>query len=331
MKYKRRIPSRLSKVSLPPAKEALGLFSLEHCTFMLTQLKLKLFKSALVPSNATIVDYLSPLTTHFHPTITDDPPSAGEPLVGFCLTGGTEAPFLAAAMAHPKSPAVILVHDRANSFASGCELAARLSSEHRAGRRAPSVFCSIHDTRRLRAILTAASVASRFAEIRPRIGVIGNPSPWLIASGRTASSLPVLWNMTLHDVAMDEFLRPVIAGTPIYDTLSKIVSEYRLNAFTLRCFDLLQYRVTSCLAVSRFNDEGFVAACEGDIAACVTMMGLRTVSGSPVFMANAAGTVGDRLMFAHCTVPKSLCTNTKIETHYESGIGESLCGRVKEG
>jgi hypothetical protein len=95
-------------------------------------------------------------------------PGPGEPILGFCATGGTEAPFLKFAMENPKNPAVILVHDRANSYASGCELAARLNHEHKYGHRAPSVFCSVYVPASLRSVLRAAATSAYFAKKRYR-------------------------------------------------------------------------------------------------------------------------------------------------------------------
>ena len=45
-----------------------------------------------------------------------------------------------------------------------------------------SLFCSIQDPKRTKAILQAAAVASSFTEHHPNLGIIGDPSDWLIAS-----------------------------------------------------------------------------------------------------------------------------------------------------
>lgn len=297
-------------------------------------LKVRVFKSSLVPSNATIAEYLAPAFTNCPKNIkleqTDANPAPGEPLLGFCLTGGTESSFLKAAMENPKSPAVILVHNRANSYASGCELAARLDYEHRVGHRAPAIFCPIHDPKIVKSIFTAAATATHFAQKKPNIGVIGEPSPWLVASGRFAEKLPSMFNMRLTNIKIEDFVSRATASS-VQSALDFLVDHHKLDAFTVRCFDLLDHKLTSCLEVSKFNDRGITATCEGDIASCVTMHIMKTITDSPVFMANATGFVGDVATFAHCTIPTKLCTSCTIDTHYESGLGHAVCGRVKEG
>ncbi|OHS95545.1 hypothetical protein TRFO_10434 [Tritrichomonas foetus] len=297
-------------------------------------LNLRIFKSMLLPRNATVEEYLAPLFKYApkHVSIkqSDEPLKKGEPLLGFCLTGGTEAPFLQAALENPENPAIILVHNRANSYASGCELAARLNYEHKIGKRAPCVFCSINDEQSVKSIIGAAATASSFAKKHPNLGVIGDPSPWLIASGYFAEKLPGMYNIDLTKIKIEELVQKSVE-TNVETALEQIVKNYNLDAFTVRCFDLLPHKITSCLEVSKFNDKGITAGCEGDIASATTMMIIRSMAQSPVFMANATGFEDGKATFAHCTIPRTLCTDSTVDTHYESGLGHAVCGRVKEG
>lgn len=299
-------------------------------------LKLRIFQSDLTPSNAILQEYLSPLAkycpSHVHITQTNAPLKKGEPLLGFCLTGGTEAKFLKAALENPTSPAIILVHDRANSYAAGCELSARLNYETKIGNRAPSIFCSINDRESVNSIIRAAASASSFINKPKNLGIIGDPSPWLIMSGNFAKDLPSLFHINPIQIPIQTVIDLFKQNNSIEKSLDHLISQFKLDAFTIRCFDLLPFRCTSCREVSKFNDNGIVSACEGDIASAVTMMVMNSLSQSPVFMANATGFLDDHTAtFAHCTIPEKLCTQTKITTHYESGIGHAICGKVKEG
>jgi L-fucose isomerase-like protein len=120
----------------------------------------------------------------------------------------------------------------------------------------------------------------------------------------------------------------------LYRALRGLVDRHRLDAVTVRCFDLLgPVSNTGCLALSLLNDEGVTAACEGDLPALLTMMVLARLTGRPVFMANpsdldeAAGTV----TFAHCSVPLGLVGAFRLRSHFESGVGVGLEGRFEPG
>lgn len=198
-------------------------------------LKLRIFKSKLTPSNAVISEYLSPLfkncPNHINIKCSDDPLQKGEPLLGFCLTGGTEAPFLEAALANPSNPAIILVHDRANSYASGCELSARLHYEHKIGHRAPCIFCSINDPSSVKSVLTAAATANSFVTKNPNLGIIGDPSPWLINSGYFAKDLPKLFNIKTTKIPVDELVSLSKKLNGAENAFKQLIDKYHLDAF----------------------------------------------------------------------------------------------------
>jgi len=120
----------------------------------------------------------------------------------------------------------------------------------------------------------------------------------------------------------------------LYRILRDIVEVNRLDALTVRCFDLLgDIGNTGCLALSRLNDEGLVAACEGDLPATLTMMVLSGLTGRACFMANPsdldveAGTA----TFAHCSVPLSLVRSFRLRSHFESGLGVGIEGHFAPG
>jgi len=73
----------------------------------------------------------------------------------------------------------------------------------------------------------------------------------------------------------------------IYLALQEIVEEHGLDAVALKCFDLLPIlKNTACFALAKLNEDGVVAACEGDIISALGMLLLRELTGQPSFLAN---------------------------------------------
>ncbi len=83
--------------------------------------------------------------------------------------------------------------------------------------------------------------------------------------------------------------------------------------------------------MSRLNDEGTVAGCEGDIPSTVAMIMLGEVSGSPAFMGNPSFIDGHRLILTHCTIATKLTKEVRYRSHFESGVGLALAGELRRG
>jgi len=120
----------------------------------------------------------------------------------------------------------------------------------------------------------------------------------------------------------------------IHQALRTIVSKYKLNALTLRCFDLLtSVGNTGCLALASLNAEGIPSSCEGDIPALLSMMISQAATGVTGFQANPAriDVNSGEMLFAHCTVPFNMVKEYCFDTHFESGIGVGIHGNLPEG
>ncbi len=134
-----------------------------------------------------------------------------------------------------------------------------------------------------------------------------------------------------------KFGRKIDAGdwqgaVAIYEALKVLVARYRLDGLTLRCFDLLTaLHDTGCLALAMLNAEGVTATCEGDIPAMLSMAVARALTGKSSFQVNLSRIEGDRLLFAHCTVPLDIVQDYCYDTHFESGIGVAIHGQLPEG
>ncbi len=175
-----------------------------------------------------------------------------------------------------------------------------------------------------------------------RAGIIGRPSDWLISSDVDPDNARSRLGIELVDVPMQELLDEVFThkcdlrgfegSEAVYEALKVIVGRYRLDGITLRCFDLLDtVHNTGCLALARLNAEGIPSSCEGDVPALITMMAASEIYGCPGFQCNLSRVEGRECLFAHCTVPLSMVSSFRYDTHFESGIGTAIKGEIPEG
>ena len=114
-------------------------------------------------------------------------------------------------------------------------------------------------------------------------------------------------NIELVDIDINEVqslgeVDPGMKGAEaIYTRLKEIVLREKLQGVTLRCFDLLTtVKNTGCIALSKLNDEGIPAACEGDIPTLLTMMLCKKLTGEVCFQVNPARIqTNGEILFAH--------------------------------
>ena len=180
---------------------------------------------------------------------------------------------------------------------------------------------------------------SLYSAERLRLGVVGKPSDWLIASSVNYADVLERMNIEIVDIPIDRVtslgeVDPGMAGAEaIYARLKELVTEYNLQSVTLRCFDLLKtVKNTGCIALSKLNDEGFPAACEGDIPTLLTMMIIKRLTGELCFQVNPAQVQADgKMLFAHCTLPLGMTEKHEYTTHFESGIGVAIHGDLPTG
>ncbi len=259
-------------------------------------------------------------------------------------SGGTEHVILDGASSF-RGPLLLVSYDAYNSLPALAEVLPALREER--GGRLWQVHTKLglrQRDRRLEAALRGLLLADSLQGAR--LGIIGGPSPWLVFSRMPNEAVSQLGiepvDIPLSAVidyyyevpreeaeSLAEKLAPsatsqvrgegLVRAVTIYLALKRIVSEYNLDAFTIRCFDLIPVLDASpCLALALLNSEGVVAGCEGDVPAAVTMMILSRASGGPVMMGNLADLDDDTVTIAHCTAPLRL-GNYQITTHMETG------------
>lgn len=265
------------------------------------------------------------------------------------LTGGTEALFLQLVnegKVSLKEPVYIIASGYSNSLAASLEILSWIQQHGGTGRVVTSAEqadeisdckisdCKIGDEGSNVQILKSSNNAKGL-----RLGVVGEPSDWLIASKVDDAYILEQTGIQLVHIPIEEVssLGEVDGGMAgaerIYERLKEIVARYELNGLTLRCFDLLTtVKNTGCIALSHLNDEGIPASCEGDIPLLLTMILAKQKYGQIGFQVNPAR-IGDdgKMLFAHCTIPLKMTSSHVYDTHFESGIGVGIHGELPTG
>lgn len=284
-------------------------------------------------------------------------PSGGGLVAILVLTGGVEREVLKLISQTP-SPTLLLAHPGQNSLPACLEILARIRQNGGEGRilfGSPQTIAG-ELTRELR--IAVAWEAFRFS----RVGLIGEPSEWLVASDVDRAFLKGSLGIELIKIEIDELIERIAAVRParkdvsrfvkgaqevneaskdelrgsvaIYSALRSLVDEQRLAACTVRCFDLVtRIQNTGCYALSRLNDEQIPAGCEGDLQALFSLYIGFLLTGKAAFMANISeiDTAERNLIIAHCSCPLSLSAGYAIRSHFESGLGVGIAAEVSEG
>ena len=228
-----------------------------------------------------------------------------------------------------KNAVTLIADGRNNSLAAALEILSYLSENGENGRIIHGTNDEIVKTV-MENVVETCHVGTRRATSLPflgtRIGLFGKPSDWLIASGVDYDYLREYYGIQTVNIDLQRLIDEIKVSDP-YLAIKKICQEERLDAMTIRCFDIIKAcNTTSCLALAKLNDEGIVAGCEGDMQTLMTMLLARKLCNEPAFMANPSILTDKTTMFAHCTVPLSMCYRTTIRTHFESGTGVAVQG-----
>ena len=273
----------------------------------------------------------------------------------YVRTGGAEGIFkslLPEMLAKGIGRYHLLTSGKSNSLAASLEILSYLRQQGLKGEVLHGSAAYLQE--RIHTLETVAAARKKLA--LTRIGVIGQPSDWLISSHADPMAIMDKMGAKLVEVPMEELLHEIAGqagddapadepmadnvrksypgATQIYHALQVLVNKYELGAFTLRCFDLLTaVGNTGCLALASFNAEGIPASCEGDVPALLSMMIAQALTGCTGFQANPAriDVESGQMLFAHCTVPFNMVENWQYDTHFESGIGVGIHGNLPEG
>ena len=272
----------------------------------------------------------------------------------YVRTGGTEGIFsrlLSELQVRSSQPFYLLTSGKSNSLAASMEILSYLRQRGLKGEiiHGSAEYISLRICMLLKVEKAVNCLRGK------RLGVIGEPSDWLISSGVDDGCVQQKLEATLVHIPMKELidavgeagqgclegincpdcLKTALPGASrIYHALKSLVGRHALQGFTLRCFDLLTaVHNTGCLALARLNSEGIVAGCEGDVPALMSMAIAASLTGMPGFQSNPStiNPESGELLFAHCTIPFSMLDGYELDTHFESGIGIGVSGRVNPG
>lgn len=289
------------------------------------------------------------------------------PLVYVMATGGTERTLLqlqAARQAErPGEPVILVAHPGNNSLPASLEVLARLQQDEFPGR---IVFLRGPEDEAGLASLDAAiaDVAVRMRLLDTRIGLVGEPSDWLVASSPDADIVREVWGPTVIRIPMEE-LEAAIDAVADEDVTARVtlltgeatgcaepsegdladvarvtaamqalVDAHGFDAVSLRCFDLLVSReTTGCFALSELTDAGVMAGCEGDLVSTVGMLWAYLMTGELPWMANPSelDEAANTLKLAHCTIARGMLENYRLRSHFESGQGVGIQGDLPLG
>ena len=276
----------------------------------------------------------------------------------YVRTGGTEGIF------EEVFPALggnilLLTSGKSNSLAASMEILSYLNQKGRQG----EIIHGSTDYIAERLRVLAQVQTARKSLNGKKLGVVGQPSDWLISSNPDAEAVKAKLGLELVHVPIDELIEivksdedlsayghkdmeEIAAKIPaavqkytagalrIYSALKKLIEKYELSGLTLRCFDLLTaVENTGCLALAMLNAEGYPAGCEGDVPTLMTMAAGQALTGQCGFQCNPSRINPEtgELLLAHCTIPFDMIRSYSFNTHFESGIGIAIHGEMPEG
>lgn len=277
----------------------------------------------------------------------------------FIATGGTERLFVQHFESLPH-PVTLLTDGLQNSLAASLEISSWVRSK---GMKAQIIHGEIPSV--ILQILAHHSNFKAQREIREkRIGVLGAPSSWLIASNVDYLLAKRRWGVEFVDIQLKDITaqykritdeevgkesvefasralacreavpEDLIKAMRLYKAIRNICKREKLDAITLSCFTLIsQTGTTGCLALSLLNDDGIIAGCEGDLQSIFTLLAVKTVTGQTGFMANPSliNEKSNELVLAHCTIGTKLTEQFIIRNHFESDSGVAIQGILPFG
>ena len=315
-----------------------------------TPLHLYLAASGLHDSNAVQKahsDLFSALNDNYNVSIhpIQSLPQAGAKAMLFVATGGVEEEVKAAIDNSVVTDITLIADGLQNSLAASMEIASWLATQEIEARIIHGEIPYILDR------ISHSLIKNTLSGCR--VGQLGDPSGWLISSNIDYGKVSKEFDIEFVKISLDEIEEEYKTAVPvtvngIYDlkkveptakdlesalrlttAIENVVKRHNLDAFSLKCFDLLKpLDTTGCLALAVLNAKGIPAGCEGDMPALLTMLLTQRLTGAPGFMANPSriDSKNNEITIAHCTLPINMAPENILRSHFESGIGVALQG-----
>ncbi len=264
-----------------------------------------------------------------------------DPAILVFLSGGSESE--ATRIVRPGNFYILAAFEENNSFAAATEVKAWMDREG-----IGNMLVDLWEDHDRKTITLLTQTLEALQQLQGKqLGLIGGVSEWLLASDTGASNLKnklgiafkkIPWDdiadfrsQTPETTILDKFdnfnEQKIREAAQVHAALKQTINSESLDAVTVECFSLVRkHKVTACLSLSQFNDEGLPAGCEGDLVSITGMMLVQALTGRIPWMANLIRVSFDCVRFAHCTAPVSLLDNFSIQTHYETGEGTAVAG-----
>ncbi len=327
-----------------------------------------LISSALHDSNEferSVSGYIQSFNNHSGLRLKPERIETINPLFYFVVTGGTEQKILELHTKRKKfisnEPVFLIAYPENNSLPAALEVLARLIQTGENGR----IFFlnSPDDEQGIQKIIEATLFSETLKSLQhSKIGMAGNASEWLVASNPKPEIIKSVWGPKIIPVEpedifykskkfsakavesiLNSFLNKaekiieptkeeLFESASIYLGIKEIIKKESLNAFTLRCFDLvINYKITGCFALAKLNDDGIIAGCEGDIPSTLAMLWIKLLLNKNSWMANPAEVIinENSLWLAHCTIAPCMVDKYIIRSHFESGLGVGIQGEME--
>ena len=266
----------------------------------------------------------------------------------FISSGGSEGLFLKD-FDKLKVPYYFLTSGNNNSLAASLEILTYLNLNNKKGEIIHGEISYI--AKRIKELERLERIKKEISN--SKLGVIGKPSDWLISSIPNYNLIKNKFGIDLIDISLDEVKEEfnklsftninvdlkdfdkleLNKAKNIYQSFANICNKYKLDGFTVRCFDLLQpLKSTGCLGLALLNDKNIISTCEGDIMAMISMLIAKKITGEEVFQANPSriDVINKKVIFAHCTIPLKMVKDYKFDTHFESRTGVAIKGYLYE-
>ena len=272
----------------------------------------------------------------------------------YVASGGSEGYFLEVFEQLKQRHCYILTSGESNSLAASMEILSYLRKHGGSGEILHGDIDQLAE--RIRVLRNAHTALKALRG--KKLGCIGTPSDWLIASDYSADTVIDKLGLGFVAIPMEELLdeinkqcyedneytaifkkqcfdsTEIEKALYIYGAFQRLVCKYDLCGVTVRCFDLLDtVHSTGCLGLSILNSLGIYGGCEGDLPSLLSMAILGSITGEPLFMCNPSqfDTKTGEAVFAHCTIPVTMLKDFCLNTHFESGIGVAVQGEFAQG
>ncbi len=200
---------------------------------------------------------------------------------------------------------------RSNSF---CGINMNAHTLMRLGRKYEAVFCSPEDApREFGELFRVLHCLRRLRHVR--LGLVGYRVPGFYTSNCDEMEMRRRLGVELHHITLAEVFAEAAKTDPsirkqlveaacakantievdteefdkavaLYLGLKNLAAKYNLDTMAVKCWPEFpeSYGVAACWALSRLNDDGFLASCEGDVYGAVTMLIENYLTGkTPMF------------------------------------------------